>query len=137
MGLVTLVFMLLLSVIMLNNGWAKKPEGLSKIGANLKAYEQNIAFWGLIYGLVSLLATAMSTIDPVTMLVRLIASVMVIVMSLPYGTEKIMGMFKDKMKNPVLVEEIHDMVAKIKTMEKVLGFIGLGVSLLVFIRTFP
>lgn len=138
MGIITLVFLVCLSVIALNNTWDNKPQALGQMAARLQPYVENLGFWGIIFSVAAFLLAMLSSLNTTELTFRLLANLLIFFLALPYGYERVMVLLKGRLDNrPELREESLEFVSSLRSLEKYLGFAGLGLSVVLFILIFP
>lgn len=133
MVLVTLVLLVMLSVLVLNKSWDKKPKFMGDMAAKMAPHIDNIGLAGVILGFLATIIVLTSYYDPITFIIRLAGSLLVIILGLPFAYSRILGFFGEKM-NPVIKEELDGYVGKLARFEKTLGFTGLAVAVLMLLR---
>lgn len=132
MGLVTLFFLGVFSVLYVGKGLDKKPEllvtALDKITTNVN----RLGLWGTIYGLVALvLAPITISNDNAGLLIRILGNIMVVIVALPYSIDFLISKFQSSL-NETLTNEIRNSIGWITRHEKIIGYVSAGVTVLLF-----
>ncbi|MFH1157686.1 MAG: hypothetical protein V1721_02195 [Pseudomonadota bacterium] len=137
MGLITLMFLLALTVLYLGKAMKKKPEILTQTIEKITAHIDVIALWGAVYGVVAASLTIIMFFSPSEMLLRLAANVLIVLMALPFIFDRIVAKldekFHEKMQmNPAIVREAKHIVEWVTRKEEYIGYVGGVVSLFLF-----
>ncbi len=141
MGLITLIFLLVLTSFYLSKSLKKKPEFLVQVIEKITTHVDVIAVWGAIYGVIAAALTIIMAFGPTEMLLRLIANVMIIVMALPFVFDRIVAKldekFHEKMQtNLAIVREAKNLVESVTRQGEYVGYAGALVSLFLFAIVF-
>ena len=137
MGLITLIFLLILTSFYLSKSMKKKPEVLVRVIEKITTHIDVIAVWAAIYGIFASSLTIIMTFGPAEMLLRLIANVMVIIMALPFVFDRVVARlderFHEKMQtNLAIVREAKNLVESVTRHGEYVGYAGALLSLFLF-----
>lgn len=132
MGLITLFFLGVFSILYVGKGLDKKPDLLVKALDNIHTNLNRLGLWGTVYGLVALvLAPITISNDNMGLLIRVFANLVLIIAALPYSIDFLIGKFQSSL-NETLTNEIRNSVGWISRHEKVVGYVIAGFTLLLF-----
>ena len=130
MGLVTLFFLIVFTLFYLSKSFEKKPAFLDTVVNRIQDNLAKVSMWGLIYGLVAIvLSPVMVASDSMGVLMRLVANFLIVAMTLPYTLDRILEKIK---MNETVSSEIKSSINWITKNEKIIGYIGAAVALLLF-----
>lgn len=131
LGLVSLAFLLIFSLLYVSKGIEKKPEAMTKAVDKILANLDMLAFLGTIYGLVAaILAPILLNYIPF-LFVSLLANVTIIVMALPYAFEKLTSGYEEKI-NAAMMESLRGMMSTVTNNDKIIGYSGSAIAFLLF-----
>jgi hypothetical protein len=135
LGLVTLAFLICFTIIYISKGLESKPEWLSNAAARLTGNIQLLAFWGLFYSVAAILLSPIMVESRGLMLVVFLSSIVLFLLTLPYMLDYLLGKYPDKVPAAV-VNELKNAVGFVTSREKLAGYVGGGISFLLFLMLF-
>lgn len=130
MGLVTLLLLIAFTVYQLRDMWEKKPAFVQDCLSKMDQHIRDLSFFVCIYGLVMIVVTLVSQTG-MDFLIRFLANLMLVVMTLSELTDRLLAKFQDKM-NAAIVTETHNIVAQLVTHQKYISYAAGVVSVLLF-----
>lgn len=135
MALVTLILLLLFCAPPVRAGMANPPQWLVKVSDELTARIDPVAMWVLVYALVSIFLTPFFVSGTLDVLVRLFASIMLLLLALGEGAPQLMRTINDRtgeQTNEAIAESLNDIIAGVVRHQKLLSYIGLAAAVLLF-----
>ena len=130
----SLGFLISLGILNMGEAMGDTSPAMAKALDKLRPIKEQIGFWGVIYGLISLFATLISFVSPISFLIGLFGSLFIVVLSLPYGFVKFKKFFT--IENPVILEEVESIISKVTSKQKILGAVSLGIAAALFLTAF-
>lgn len=128
LGLVTLFFLIVFTLLYVSKGLGKKSEGMQKAVDKITDNLDQLAFWGAIYSLAAIVLTPLvSNAGMLFVLVAIVANVLVFVMALPFAFDKLTRGKEEKF-NAAILETCSDIITNVTKYEKTIGFVGAGVA---------
>ncbi len=135
MALVTLVLLLLMCALPLRESMAHPPVWLVRLTDWLMARIDPLALGVMVYALVSIFLTPFFVTGTLDVLVRLLASVMLLSLALPEGVPQLMRRLQNRTgeaANEAIVESLSDIIDGIARVRLILAYIGMVVAALLF-----
>ena len=131
MGLITLLFLLALTLSYFGKFWEGKPDFIAGIIDKINANMSQVALWGALYGLVMIVLTLVMGYSGGDMIVRFLANLMIVIMALPFVFERLLAKFESKI-NPAIATELRNIVGWITRQQKYVSYAGLALCLILF-----
>lgn len=122
--ILTFVSLLAFSVFHISKTMEKKPEPLVRAVDKMTAHINDVAYWSVLYSVAAIPLTLLFIRNPGDKLISMLASVLVIMLALPFSFDRLLAQFGEKLNNPAVVEEIRNFVAWINRYEKVVSYVG-------------
>lgn len=135
MALVTLLLLLLFCAPPVRASMANPPQWLVKVSDELTARIDPVAMWVLVYALASIFLTPLFVSGTLDVLVRLFASIMLLLLALGDGAPQLMRAINTRtgeQTNEAIAESLNDIIAGVVRQQKLLSYIGLAASVLLF-----
>ena len=127
----SLFFLLVFTTLYLSKSIEKRPAAMTRALDKINDNIDQLSFWGCGYGLVAAVLTLIVAHSGLGLLVGVLVNLLIFVMALPYALDKIAEKYADKL-NVAIIEVLRDTVSTVVKQEKVIGYVGAGVSLLFF-----
>lgn len=131
MGLITLFFLVIFTLLYLSKSLQNKPQLMTQAVEKITDNLDQVSLWGAIYGLAAAVLTLIMIYSGAEMLIRLASNVLIVLMTLPFVFDRALAKFQEKL-NPVIVTESRNLVGWITKQEKYIGYAGAVCSLLLF-----
>ncbi len=135
MGLISLVLLCAFTLLYLSSAIQNKPTFVEKTLAFIKQNLNYIAMGGLIYGFVAFCIAPISVASGPGIFVRMVADLLIVVMAIPYTFEKLIAQYEAQI-NAAILREARNIVAAIAARDKIIGWAGAVVALLLFAVVF-
>ncbi len=135
MALVTLLLLLLFCAPPIRTAMEHPPQWLGRIADELTARIDPVAMWVLVYALLSIFLTPFFVTGTLDVLVRLFASIMLLLLALPEGAPQLMRKIAERsgeQANEAIAESLNDIIAGIGRNQKIMAYIGMGAAVLLF-----
>lgn len=136
MALTSLILILVFTALYLHKSLEKKPEVLTKVVDKITPHIDQVGFWGVIYGLVAMVLTLLFGYSSLDMLVRLLTNFMIALMALPFVLDRLIAFVQQKVSNPVIIDEIRNLVGWVSKNERFIGYMGALCSVVLFVVLF-
>ncbi len=132
-GFITIFFLGIFSLLYISKAIGAKSEGMRKAADRITDNIDNLAFFGLIYGvLAAFLSPILIQMNMVFILVSLLSNLTIVVMALPFAFERMIKK-KEETMNAAILDGLREIVAGIAARQKVLGFVGAGLATVMFL----
>jgi len=131
MGLISLFFIAVFSLLYVSKSLSNKPEFVDKAVTKIAENIDMLSFVGLIYGIAATILTPVGIHGSVDLLIRLVANILIVLLTLPYGLAHIVNRYPDKI-NARIAAELTSFTGVITRNEKPLGYAGAVFALLLF-----
>ena len=135
MALVTLILLLLFCAPPIRASMANPPQWLAKVSDELIARIDPVAMWVLAYALLSIFLTPFFVSGTLDVLVRLFASIMLLLLALSEGAPQLMRTINDRtgeQTNEAIAESLNDIIQGVARHQKLLSYIGIASAVLLF-----
>lgn len=122
--IITLVILAAFTLLYTKNFLPRKPQIVEKALSWLMQNISTIAVVSLIYGLFTIIMIPFTNLGTATDTVILLASTLImIVMALPFGFERLISGYEAKI-NQAILKELRSMIGGIEKNEKIVGAIA-------------
>ncbi len=135
MALVTLILLLLFCAPPLRASLETPPQWLVKVSDELTARIDPVAMWVLAYALLSIFLTPFFVSGTLDVLVRLFASIMLLLLALGEGAPQLLRAINDRtgeQTNEAIAESLNDIIQGVIRHQKLLSYIGIAAAVLLF-----
>ena len=132
LGLITFCALAAFTLLYLSASIKKKPPAVEKALVLIKTYMNYLGAGCVIYGFVAAFMTPLMVHSAVDMIVRLVANLLLVVMSGPYAFTTYEGKIAAKI-NGAILDEMKHLVYWPTRQEKYLGLAGATMCGLVFV----
>lgn len=132
MGIFSLFFIAVFSLLFISRGWEKKPEAVVKAVDKIMENIDTLSFAGFIYGLVAIILTPLvAPRGGGELLICLFSNVLISLMALPYALQHIENKYRDKV-NASVMAELKNFVGFVTRHEKNIGLLGGVLTVMLF-----
>lgn len=135
MGLISLIIVGALGLYYVAHAMEGLPGFLQKAVAFLTQHLAKLTLWGLAYGVFAAFMTPIVVYNGSDLIVRLFANLMIIALALPYAIEQLAEKYPGKMDGAIM-NELKSLISFVRNKEKLMGYIGLLASVLMFALLF-
>ena len=135
MALVTLLLLLTFCALPLREKMPQPPVWLVRATDPVLARMDPLAMWVLVYALLSVFLTPFFVTGTLDVLVRLTASIMLLLLALPEGVPQLLRRMQSRTgeaTNEAIVESLGDIIDGIGRFRLVLAYVGIVVAALLF-----
>lgn len=135
MALVTLILLLVFSAVPLRAKMAHPPVWLVRMTDWVEVRIDPAAMWVMIYALASIFLTPLFVTGTLDVLVRLFASIMLLLLVMPEGVPQLMRQLQARsgeQTNEAIAESLGDIIGVVAEHRAILGYVGLVVGALLF-----
>ena len=130
LGLITILFLIVFSLLYISKALGSKSESMTKAVNRITDNLDQLAFWGVIYGLIAtVLCPILISMNMLFLFVSLLGNITLIVLALPFAFERFIAKKAETM-NAAILENLREIVVSITAREKILGYVGGGVAFL-------
>jgi hypothetical protein len=135
MGLISFVLLSAFTLLYLSSAIVKKPPFIEKTLAFIKQNLNYLAMGGLIYGFAAFCITPISGLGASDVFIRMGANFLIVIMAIPYTFEKIIATQEGKI-NAAILKEARNIVSSISAKDRIIGWAGVVLALLLFATIF-
>lgn len=136
MGFVSLFFLIVFTLHYVGNSLENKPDFIVSAIDKIEANIDNLAFWGLFFGLLATILTPMAHVNnSFELLVRFVANIWIVVLALPLSLDHLLEKYKEKLSEP-LAEELRNIGSAVTRRGKVFGYTGAVLCVMLFAMMF-
>lgn len=135
MALVTLILLLLAAAVPLREKMAHPPVWLVRVTDAVTTRIDPLAMWVLVYALASIFLTPFFVTGTLDVLVRLFASIMLLLLVLPEGAAQTMREMQTRTgeeTNAAIAESLGDIVDGVARYRPALAYVGFATAVLLF-----
>lgn len=135
MGIITLLLLGAFTLIYASEWIPQKPPFIEKTIAFLFDNMKYLGIGAFIYGLIDAIITPLQVPNVDYMVVRMLSDILIVVMALPFCFDKLVAKHKQKMNEAVL-EEFSGSIGWVRANAKIVGAIGVVMTVLMFAFVF-
>lgn len=130
-GILIAGLLAVLSILLAAKELEEKAAFFGTIAKKLEPNKGDIAAGAIGFSILAIILTVVMIANPITMLIRLAACIMMVVIALPDGLPRFMKLIN--YENPAVIEEINNSMEKITAKSTTMAYIGLGLAVVVFL----
>lgn len=135
MGIITLLLLGAFTLIYASGWIPKKPPFVEKAIAFLFDNMKYLGIGGFIYGLIDAVITPLQVPNVDYLVVRMVSDILIVVMALPFCFDKLVEKHKQKI-NAAVLEELSGSIGWVRANAKIVGAVGVVMTILMFAFVF-
>ncbi len=135
MGIITLLLLGAFTLIYASGWIPKKPPFVEKAIAFLFDNMKYLGIGSFIYGLIDAVITPLQVPNVDYLVVRMVSDILIVVMALPFCFDKLVEKHKHKI-NAAVLEELSGSIGWVRANAKIVGAVGIVMTILMFAFVF-
>lgn len=135
LGIISLFFLAAFSLLYISKGMDQKPEWMNKAVNKIEDNIQALSVWGFAYSLIAIILVFFVAQAGIVLLTAFLANVWLFFLTLPYVLDRLLEKFQSSIP-PVLATELRNISGIVARREQLAGYVGAGLSFLLFVFLF-